>query len=206
MKKEVTIEVPKNWSAITLKEYLDLQHDLEAYGDNDNAVTAALLHHLCKMNVQWIKQLDVDTFIKIKSDLSKFLNKTEHDLQRFITIDGIEYGFEPNLSQMSYGAYVDISAYEELGINKNWANIMSILYRPVTKRVGKLYDIESYAGNLEPEKFMNVTMDVHFGALFFFKDLHKDLLNYILKSLKDHPEISPSMSSILEKSGNLILP
>jgi hypothetical protein len=206
MKKEITIEVPKNWSAITLKEYLDLQRDLEIYGDNENAVTAALLHHLCKMNVSWIQQLDIDTFIKIKADLSKFLNKTDNELQRFITIDGIEYGFEPNLSQMSYGAYVDISAYEELGINKNWANIMSILYRPVNKKIGKLYDIQPYTGNLEGDKFMNVTMDVHFGALFFFKDLHKDLLNYTLKSLMAHPEISPNMSTILEKSGNLIHP
>jgi hypothetical protein len=206
MKKEVTITVPNDWSAITLKEYLDLQYDLDSYGDNENAVTAALLHHLCKMNALWIQQLDVDTFIKIKEDLNKFIQKTEYPLQRFITIDGVEYGFEPNLSQMAYGAYVDISAYEELTINKNWGNVMSILYRPVTKRVGKLYDTETYTGKLYPEKFMSIGMDVHFGALFFLIGLLRDLLNYTLKSLKDHPEISPNIKSILEENGNLILP
>jgi hypothetical protein len=204
MKKEIKLTVPKHWSAITLKEYLALQHDIKAYGDNDNAVTAALLHHLCKMDVNWISQLDLDTFIKIKKDISLFINDMDLPLVRFINVNGIEYGFEPNLSQMAYGAYVDISAYESLTIDKNWANIMSILYRPVINKVGKLYDIQQYTGTLNSELFMNVGMDVHFGALFFFRDLQKDLLSYTLKSLTEDPEISPNMKSILEKSGNLI--
>jgi hypothetical protein len=206
MKKEISIIVPKDWSAITLKKYLELQHDLKAYGDNENAVTAALLHHLCGVDVSWMSQIDLDTFIKIKKDLSKFINEIELPLQRFITINGVEYGFEPNLSQMSYGAYVDISAYETLTIDKNWGNIMSILYRPVTTKVGKLYDIQPYTGELKGELFSEVGMDVHFGALFFFRDLHKDLLNYTLKSLMEEEEISPNMKSILEKSGNLTHP
>jgi hypothetical protein len=106
---------------------------------------------------------------------------------------------------MAYGAYVDITKYETIEINKQWAEIMSILYRPVTSKKGKLYDIKPYDGEIDAEKFLNVGMDVHFGAIFFFKTLLKDLLNFTLKySAKEMETLSPNIRKILERSGNLI--
>jgi hypothetical protein len=118
----------------------------------------------------------------------------------------VEYGFEPNLSQMSYGAYVDISKYETLVIDDKWAEIMSILYRPVIKKQGKLYDIESYKGEIHKEKFLNIGMDIHFGALFFFNNLLVDLLKDTQKSLMQSTEIPHSIKSILARNGNLTPP
>jgi hypothetical protein len=115
----------------------------------------------------------------------------------------VEYGFEPNLSNMAYGAYVDISKYETIGVDEKWAEIMSILYRPVTKKTGALYDTKTYDGVLYPEKFMEVGMDVHFGALFFFKNLLVDLQKDTLSSLTGLTELPPNMKSVLEKSGVL---
>jgi hypothetical protein len=81
---------------------------------------------------------------------------------------------------------------------------MSILYRPVVKKVGKLYDIQPYKAQIDGEKFMDVTMNVHFGAIFFFKTLLVDLLSSIQKSLMQETEIPQSMQEILQRSGNLI--
>jgi hypothetical protein len=147
--------------------------------------------------------MDIDTYVKIKKDLEGFFNKADHPLKRFVTIDGVEYGFEPNLSNMAYGAYVDISKYETIGVDEKWAEIMSILYRPVVKKAGALYDIKTYDGELYPEKFMDVPMDVHFGALFFFKSLLEDLQKDTLNSLMGLTELPPSIKSVLEKSGVL---
>jgi len=184
MKKEIKIEVPTKWSAVTLKDYLALRKDMETYKDNEEALFACLLHHLCHFPLEYLQQLDIDTYIGIKKDVTGFFNNVEESLHRIITIDGVEYGFEPNLSQMAYGAYVDISKYENVGIDDKWAEIMSILYRPIKTKMGALYDIETYTGAVDSEKFLDVTMDVHFGALFFFNNLQKDLLNATLKSLK----------------------
>jgi hypothetical protein len=205
-KRAVTIEVPKNWAAVTLKQYIDLKKDMDAYAGEHEAVLACMFHHLCKFPVEYIQGLDMNTYSAIVNDMTSFLADVELPLQKFITIDGVEYGFEPNLSQMSYGAYVDISKYESIEINDKWADIMSILYRPVTKKVGKLYDIEPYKAKIDGSKFLDVTMDVHFGAIFFFKTLLKDLLSFIPKSLTKEMgmEIPHSMQSILERSGNLI--
>lgn len=202
MKQELTITVPKDWSAVTLQQFLNLKKDMETYKDEPDALVACLFHHLCKFPVEYLQQLDLDTYIAIKKDIYDFFNKVELPLKRFITIDGVEYGFEPNLSQMAYGAYLDISKYETMEINEKWAEIMSILYRPVVKKQGALYDIKVYDGTIDKEKFLSVGMDAHWGAIFFFKGLLADLQNSILSSLKkDSEEIPANIKSILLKSG-----
>jgi len=102
----------------------------------------------------------------------------------------------------SYGAYLDIQEYKDLDINKDWLSIMSILYRPVVQKKGVLYDIEPYKGENRGELFGEVTMDIHFRALFFFMNLLKDLSKDTLKSLMEK-EGMEEMSTILEKSGVL---
>jgi hypothetical protein len=204
MKKEVKIVVPNDWSAVTLKKYLELRKDMANYEDDKDAVVACMFLHLCDFPVEYINGLRHDTYNEILTDLVSFLNKIEYPLEKIIEIDGIEYGFEPNLSQMAYGAYVDITKYESINIDDSWAEIMSILYRPVTKKVGQLYEIQPYSGNIDKERFLNVTMDKHFGAVFFFKSLLMDLSKDTLSSLMDLKEISPSISTTLERSGKLI--
>ena len=202
MKEEVKIVVPKDWSAITLRDYLKFRNDMETYKDNEDAIEAVLFHHLCKMPVEWITQLDIDTYVNIRKDLVQFLNANELPLQQFITIDGVEYGFEPNLSKMSYGAYVDISKYETMEMNDKWADMMSILYRPVKQKVGKFYDIKTYDGNIDGTKFLDLGMDIHWGTLFFLKSLLKDLSKDIQKSLMESMEIPHNIKLILERNGN----
>jgi hypothetical protein len=204
MKREVQITVPKSWSAVTLRQYLELKKDMDAYAGEHDAILACLFHHLAKFPVEYIQSLDMTTYTNIVNDMTSFLADVELPLQKFIHIDGVEYGFEPNLSQMAYGAYVDISKYESMEMNEKWAEIMSILYRPIVKKVGKLYDIEPYKAQIDGDKFLDVTMDVHFGSIFFFKTLLVDLLSSIQKSLMQETEIPLNMQQILAKSGNLI--
>jgi len=204
MKKEIQITVPKDWSAVTLEKYLVLQKDLKVYGESNEGMIACLFHHLCGFDPKYLNSLDTEVFMNMKRDIESFIANTDLPLQKFINIDGIEYGFEPNLSKMSYGAYLDVTKHENLSIDDNWAEVMSILYRPVKLKQWQLYEIEPYDGITDKEKFLKVTMDVHFGTLFFFINLLKDLLNSTLKSTMESEEIPHNIKSILEKSGKLI--
>jgi hypothetical protein len=65
---------------------------------------------------------------------------------------------------MSYGAYADISQYESVGIDKNWGKIMNILYRPVVRRISDIWEIEPYKAIDREQLWLDVTMDIHFGA------------------------------------------
>ena len=203
MKKTLTLEIPTTWKDVTLKQYIDLQNDLEAYSDDDEAQVALMLHHLCGLEPEYIKALSTDSYIKLKSRLREFISPSEIELERFVTIGGVEYGFEPNISKMAYGAYADITQYDTIKIDKNWAKIMDILYRPVTNKKGKMYSIKPYDGEIDESRWLGVNMEVHWGALFFFVHLQMDLLKGILNSLKDEA-LPASMKSILARSGELI--
>jgi hypothetical protein len=204
MKKEVKINVPTNWKSVTLRQYLKLQKDLVAYGDDEVSHTATLLYHLCGVKPHWIPQLPTDVLNSIKTDLRGFMGDSNYPLQRIITINGTEYGFEPNLSTMAYAAYLDITKWEKITIDKNWSKIMAILYRPITKKTLSLYQIEDYDSNKsDSELFDELGMDIHFGAMFFFLHTLTDLVNDILNSLKE-VELPPNIKSILEKNGEAI--
>lgn len=201
--KEIELKVPTSYADITLKQWIDLQNELEAYKDDANAVTALMLYHLCGLEPKYMKGIAVDDYSLVKTQLESFLSNTDLPLQRIITIDGVEYGFEPNLSQMSYGAYADITQYKDLTIDKNWAKIMSVLYRPIKHKKGDMYSIEAYDGVMREDMFLKVGMHVHFGALFFLFYLQLDLLKGILKSTMAM-DMNPNIKQILERSGRLI--
>lgn len=204
MKKSKTIEIPKSWGAISLKTYLALQKELKNYEDNEDAQIAVLFYHLCGINGEELRALSAGSYSEIKNILLSFLSQQEHELQRIIKIGDIEYGFEPNLSEMSYGAYCDITKFNELAIDKNWAKIMSILYRPINKKFLNTYSIQPYEGKIDESLFLELTMDIHFGAYFFFVLLSRDLLNSTLNSMTKMEDIPHSIKQILVKSGELM--
>lgn len=203
MRKTLTLEIPTSWKDVTLKQYLALQADLESYRDDEEAQTALTLYHLCGLDAEYLNKLSAESYNKVRSKLNEFISPETIELQQLITIDGIEYGFEPNLSKMSYGAYADITKHDTIAIDKNWSKVMSILYRPITKKQKERYDIQTYDGNIDETKWLDVNMEVHWGALFFFVRLQMDLLNGILKSLKEE-EVPANMRSILARSGELM--
>ena len=198
--KEIELKIPTSYSDIKLKKWLELQKELINYQDNEEAVTALMLFHLCGLQPEYISSMPVDTYMEIRNELSNFINNVDLPLQKFIYIDGVEYGFEPNLSNMTYGSFADITKYNDIKIDDNWASIMSILYRPVEKKQGDMYTIQPYSGKLNPNLFLDVPMDIHFGCLFFFVNLSKDLLSFILKSTME-TELPPNIKSILGKNG-----
>jgi len=201
-KVDLEIKVPLNWSAVPLRKYLQLIKDMETYKDTPEAIDAALLYHLCDVQPQHINKLDISIYTDIREKLYKLMSIKDSPLKRKIKIGDKKYGFEPNLGEMEYGAYLDLMKYKEVKIDENWAEMMSILYRPIKSEVGALYEINTYNGKLDKEKFLDVTMDVHFGAMFFFLNISTDLLLSTQNSLKKELLSKVhSLNTTLTKSG-----
>jgi len=202
MAQILTLRIPTEWSDISLDRYLKLQNLLKQYEGDEEATTAILLMDLCGLDAEYLQGLAIEDFLMIKNELSKFITRTDYELQRFVKWDGVEYGFEPNLSQMSYGAYLDISKYNSLAIDDNWVNIMNILYRPVISKKGDMYEIEPYTIKDRTHMFKHWNMEINFGALFFFVRLSMDLVSSIPNFLKE-VEGLPNIKQILLKSGEV---
>jgi len=206
---KVKVRIPTNWNDVTLETYLKYKKTLDLYKNDDDEDELDMIDRsiiialdiLCGVAPTFAGQMPIEMLQHVMESLNKFMSKTEFDLQRIITINGVEYGFEPNLSNMAYGAYLDISKFDKITIDKDWPKVMSILYRPIVSKTGKLYEIKEY-NTLEDESiFLNTTMDISFGCISFFLHLSRDLALYTLKSLKEGGEMSLLLQSIMEKSG-----
>ena len=57
MRKKIEINIPDNWNDISLKQYIAIQKDLEAYKDDSQAQMDFLIFHLCGITADEIQSL-----------------------------------------------------------------------------------------------------------------------------------------------------
>jgi hypothetical protein len=95
----------------------------------------------------------------------------KHPLVRRLSFRGKEYGFVPNLEEMSFGEYIDLDNY--LSDMDMLHKTVGVLYRPITKDKGDLYEIEPYTGT---DGYSDFPLDVALGATLFFYRLSNKLL------------------------------
>jgi hypothetical protein len=110
------------------------------------------------------------------------LNEEPKFTQTF-KLNGVEYGFIPNLDNITTGEYIDLDEYQKQ--EDKIHNIMAILYRPINNKMNKLYTIEEYEGSSKYSEIMKkAPISIYLGAMVFFYDLSKILLNDLITSTK----------------------
>jgi hypothetical protein len=98
-------------------------------------------------------------------------------------IGEIEYGFIPDLENISFGEYVDLDNY--LPKWDDFHKAMAVMYRPIIKKKGDKYEIMQYNGAAEFSDLMQYApMDVAISASVFFWTLGSELLSATLNYLK----------------------
>ena len=102
-------------------------------------------------------------------------SKPDH-VERF-KIGETEFGFIPDLDDMSLGEYIDLDNNASQWQNMHVA--MNVLYRPIkTSKLGK-YNIEDY--NVKnPEAMKDMPLGAAIGSLFFFYNLGIELANHTI--------------------------
>jgi hypothetical protein len=180
MSKEIKLKVPATQADIELwkyQKYAKIVQDAE--GDlAEDFIRAKILEIFCGVSLKEaynlpLKELDgvVTHVLGLMSEKAK--------LQRRFTMtdpngDTVEFGFMPNMDEMSLGEYIDLEKYVS-----DWGTMhkaMSVLYRPIVVGKGEFYDIEPYRGS---DKYSEIMKDspitVALGAMVFFYDLGKEL-------------------------------
>ena len=187
--KRIILEIPQSMEDITLGEYQELQLALEGIED-ENEVSLILVSKLCSISIADARRLPADVFKDTVSSLTRTMNKKYLWRRRFF-IGKKEYGFIPNIDNISFGEYIDIDGFfkEENSLHK----IMTILYRPIIKHrfdtikftikqsikmannnvanVFEWYDIEKYDNEImlsRAESFKQFPAHILLGAVGFF--------------------------------------
>jgi len=183
--KEKTYKIVDSWNDVTLEKWQQL-----VLGKRKSKTEEAkeTIKALSDLPVKLIEEMALSDVATIFERLSKL--QIEGKLKKVFEIDKVEYGFLPNLDEITLGEWADIEHNIKDGLEKNIHKIMAVLFRPITSREGKLYSIKAYKdGKQRAEKFkkkMSATQVKQ--SLVFFWHFGKELLmilpSYLMEVMK----------------------
>lgn len=184
MKIELTI--PTTLNDIKLAQY---QKFLSIAKDNEESefLQQKMVQLFCGIDLKDVAQIRYKDVAEITANINNLFTKDNQFIQRF-KMGGVEFGFIPNLDEMSTGEYMDLDTYIT-----DWDtmhNAMAVLYRPITNKLGNKYQIEEYKGSVTYADVMrHAPLDVVLGAMVFFYTLGNDLLKSTINYLEGNQEL-----------------
>lgn len=184
MKIELTI--PTTLNDIKLVQY---QKFLKVVEENEEGefVQQKMVQLFCGIDLKDVASIRYKDVAEITANINNLFTKENHFIQRF-KMGGVEFGFIPNLDEMSTGEYMDLDTYIT-----DWDtmhNAMAVLYRPITNKLGNKYQIEDYKGSVTYADVMrHAPLDVVLGAMVFFYTLGNDLLKSTINYLEENQEV-----------------
>lgn len=191
---KLEISIPTELKEIKLAQY---QAFLKIAKDNDDAefMNQKMVQTFCNIDLKNVAEIRYKDVLEITASLGKMFNVTSHKFINRFKLAGVEFGFIPELEEMTFGEYTDLDSY--IGDWDNMHKAMAVLYRPITKKgLNGTYEIEKYNGSITYCDVMkHAPLDVVFGANVFFYSLGNELL----KSTMTYLENNKQMQTILQQ-------
>jgi len=198
MKTEIVI--PTSLSEIPLRSYQEFMKVVEKSNDEEfiGQKTIEIFCGLKMKDVVKVKWSDVKSLTLHLNEIFKAKPK----FQATFKIENTEFGFIPNLEDMSFGEYIDLES--NISSVETFHKAMAVMYRPITKKVKDRYEIFEYTGTDEFSDVMKFApLNVVLGATVFFSTLGSDLVQHTLTSLETEIKKNPKIMT-LAKERNLI--
>jgi hypothetical protein len=198
MKTEIVI--PTSLSEIPLKSYQEFMRVVEKSNDEEfiGQKTIEIFCGLKMKDVVKVKWSDV-------KELTVHLNeifKAKPKFQATFKIQDTEFGFIPNLEDMSFGEYIDLES--NISNVETFHKAMAVMYRPITKKHKERYEIFEYTGTDEFSELMKYApLNVVMGATVFFSSLGNDLVQHTLTYLENQLKTNKKLTTSA-KERNLI--
>ena len=199
---KVKISIPTTLNEVKLSQY---QKFVKIASENEEGtfLNQKMVQIFCNVDlyvVAKMKQQDLNYAVTKISDLFKKIP----ELVTKFTVNGTEFGFIPNLNDMSSGEYMDLDGYIT-----DWDDShksMAVLYRPIKQRLGNKYLIDDYEGSDKfAEQMLDAPMDVVLSSKVFFWTLGRELLKSTMDFLEESKPMSLAKLPNLGKDGVGIL-
>jgi hypothetical protein len=177
--------------------------------DNSNDeefVAQKMIEIFCGIQLKDVVRMKLTSVNDLVIHFNKIFSEKPKFKQRF-KIGDIEFGFIPNLENISFGEYVDLDNY--LAKWDDFHKAMAVMYRPIIRKHGDKYEIAEYTGAAEFCDLMKFApLDVAISSSVFFWTLGSELLNATLNfmekeltKMKTDESLTLTQELSLEKSG-----
>jgi len=212
-KIELDISIPNDLSGISVSQY---QEYAQLWQDNKDVedyefINKKTLQIFCGLDLKDSYKIPLSTFDNILSHINKCFEEDKPFINRFTMTDAdgvtVEFGFEPSLDKISYGAFKDAENYMREA--KDLHKLMAVLYRPVIKDVSNKYHyrIADYEGSdVFSEVMKDAPVNVALGMQVFFYRLGTKLSKYTMDSLMEQAKLTTNKEGkqLLEENGEII--
>jgi hypothetical protein len=188
------IKIPTSLSDIRLEQFV-LFNKLMKESQDENFIQLAMVTIFCDVSVEDAKNIVAKDFTEIVTDITKVLSEQPRFIQRFIH-EGKEYGFIPNLDEITAGEYIDLESF--LRDEESYNKAMSVLYRPILNKRKDLYNIEEYKGS--HTEFNTLNLEIVLGSMLFFWNLSNELL-IAMKGYLAQPKNKILLEAALAQNG-----
>jgi len=198
----VKITIPEDTSDITLGQFQKYDILIKREDINDFEKAKRIVGLFTGLKYHQVGQMEQKDYIDIIGQVSIALAK-ECDFVDKFELNGVEYGFVPNLDKITTAEWMDLQEY---GTDTEKLHcLMAILFRKVKRVTKHGYKVVDYNGTAATKDVMlNLPMNIVNGCLGFFLSLQKELYNHTLKSITE-ADRKQELLDIL-KSGDGMLP
>ena len=174
----IKINIPTSLKDITLrqyKKYLKLEDSIQ----DERFLNAKMIEIFCGLELEKVMLLQVKDSTEISNSISEIFEDKPNLVKRF-ELNGVEYGFQPQLDELTLGEYIDLDTF--IGDWDNMEKAMNVLYRPIIVKLKDKYNIDKYVVGNE-EFLLDMPMDAVLSSIFFLwnlgLDLSKTMTNYL---------------------------
>ena len=196
---KIDINIPESLNEITVNQF---QKYSKLIKDNEPSdfVNQKTIEIFCDIQLNEVAKISYQSTQEILQHLKNIFEVNTKLIPTF-KIGDIEFGFEPNLEQISSGAYIDANEY--LTDIQTIHKAMAVLYRPIKKKHKETYTIEEYKTAETYEEIMKYApINVALGMQVFFYDLAKELMNATNRYLQQNLQtLSEQEKKTLEENG-----
>jgi len=176
---KVNLKIPTSLNEITLGQYQEfskLENNTEIKPVD---IQLKMIEIFCGVSDLVVRNMKATDITEICNILNNMFD-TEHQLVNRFKLNGVDYGFIPELDDMTFGEYVDLDTF--IGDNDNLHRAANVLFRPIEFKRGDRYTIKDYDSDTS-EVAKEFPLDVVLGAIVFFYRLGKDLSVAMMNSL-----------------------
>lgn len=173
------VTIPETLNEITVEQFQ--KFDKANKSDDEEFVLHKLISIFCGVSMREVLNIRLEDAEAIAEDIAEVL-ESEGRFERRFEHNGKEWGFIPNLEEISLGEFIDLDSY--LKDTETLHKALAVLYRPVTKKHKDIYSIESYEGSKKySDDMKTVPLGIATGATLFFYRLGNELLQHSSHSL-----------------------
>ena len=196
---KVNLRIPTTLNDVTLKQYQEFAK-LESNLDktNDAAIQLKIVEIFCNVPEIVVRNMKATDIAEVCEIINTMFDAQHQLISRF-KHNGVEYGFIPELDDMSFGEYMDLDTF--IGDNDNLHRAVNVLFRPIEYKRGHRYKIKDYNPDTS-EEAKDFPLDVVLGAIVFFYNLGKDLSMVMLNSLDKKNEKALAQHLLSRQSGD----